>query len=223
MDTWRIFTSEEAENPRKNFKHRSIFFFNYLLSKIHFPLFSSLVYLFCYILRVAHRMRETRNYIARRLIKSDNFAGNRKKKLNFAAEFIATRRGSGNSFTLAACSFQKQKRIIPPLRPSPMCTCIRAELGKNFFAALSRFAHPRRRVGARLMRCATRPQWFNRPYFAGEIWRNQGNAFMRVYAVRVMNPSCLSKGWRRESVLNSRIRVARRSSVRARSVTLFCV
>jgi len=79
-------------------------------------------------------MRETRNYIARRLIKSDNFGGNRKKKTEFrGGEFIATRRGSGNSFTLAACSFQKQKRIIPPLHPLAHVYLHTRRIGEKLF------------------------------------------------------------------------------------------
>lgn len=97
-----------------------------------------------------------------------------------AAEFIAMRRGSGNSFTFAACSFQKQKRIIPPLGPRPSYTPasrrIRAKLEKNFpvggpggDGGSDAFNALRNTTAADLIGLTLR----------GKYGRNQGNAFMR--------------------------------------------
>lgn len=135
------------------------------------------------------------------------------------------RRGSGNSFTFAACSFQKQKRIIPPLWPSSFSPsrpllyqpCIRAELREKLFRPVV----PEGGSGAfNALRNTTAGDLIGLT-LRGKYGGIRETHLCGVYATRVMSPPpprlCL--GSTREGTLNLRIRVAQRSSVRARSAT----
>lgn len=179
------FLYRKTENPCKYFKCSfSMFYCFYVLSRIYF-IFNFLYFTWC------AECASLEN-ITRHLIKSDNFVGNRKKKLRGGisrcdAEVVIHLRSPRVPFK------SKNGLFLPSsLRSSPHIHPLHTRgIGEKLFRRCS-VAYVPEAGRARLMRCATRPRWFNRPYFAGEIWRNQGNAFMRAYAVSVMNPLSLS-------------------------------